>query len=93
MDVYEIYPSVCETKTGLSNARFTQIISETTGRACEHLCTNLEPDRCSGYYYDMTSRECTLTSYTAEGYNGNQTRKCGGSRVHYYRRIRHIGEL
>ena len=79
---YVYTPDVCKLE---SEIKFTKVHPSTTARVCRHLCSNLEPDRCAGIFYDVYKQTCTLTSYTHNG-----TQKCDNSTstLLYYRRHR-----
>ena len=81
--------SVCKIPT---NVKFLEEYHDTTVRVCQHLCTDLQPDKCFGIFYDVSTQICTLASYTGESLSGDAECPTHGSLL-YFRRNPCLGKL
>ena len=87
-DEYYFYPDTCEIPESFSKS--TLLMSETTRSVCQHLCSQVYPNVCSGFLYRRETRSCVLTEFTAN--IPGDTDSCLGSSKEYYRRRRCISK-
>ena len=87
-DVYVYNKDICELPSP-SEVEFLEHYHDTTAKVCEGLCTELEPERCFGIFYNVTNQICSLSSYT-ESSSTNDCQNTTG--LLYFRRNQCLGE-
>ena len=70
---------------------FMEHYRDTTEKVCQALCTQLEPEKCFGIFYDVKSQVCSLTSYTQTS-GANACRDNSENGLLYFRRHVCLGE-
>jgi hypothetical protein len=75
---------------------FMEHYHDTTARVCQALCTQLEPERCFGIFYNVTHQICSLTSFSLQSVTlSSCTSNTDNSTRHgllYFRRHTCLGE-
>jgi hypothetical protein len=65
-DVYVHDAAICAFPGAGVRVTFRQQFRDTSARVCQDLCTQLEPERCFGIFYNVSSQVCWLTSFTGD---------------------------
>jgi len=91
---YLFYPDLCFIPDKYDSENVA--VGNTTRSVCSRLCSESYSLNCSAFLYDRLSHGCTLTSFTGESLEGEDTvsllnQGCSGSSREFYRRSRHLG--
>ena len=84
-EYFELLSGICTLPTSVV---FQYTFRAVTGQVCSYLCSSLEDERCSGYLFNTSSNDCTLTSFSGDV---PLDPSCSNT-VKFYRRYRCVGE-